>query len=264
MKKFLSVLILGGFVSFVACNKNDSTSTAGNASINIHLVDGPAAYDKVYIDIQDVQVKAEDDVTETGWKSLNVPRKGIYNLLNFKNGLDTLLGSLSLPAGKISQLRLVLGANNSIVLNGVNYPLQTPSAQQSGLKLSINTTLSAGVDYHFWIDFDAARSIVQTGNNSYILKPVIKVFTQATSGAIRGIVLPGSAKTWVYAIANVNDTIVSTLADSFTGGFLLRGVPAASYKVAFQSTSGGYRDTTYNNVSVTNGAVTDLGTIQLR
>ena len=81
MKKFLSVLILGGFVSLVACNKNDSASTAGNASINIHLVDGPAAYDKVYIDIQDVQVKAEDDVTETGWKSLNVPRKGIYNLL---------------------------------------------------------------------------------------------------------------------------------------------------------------------------------------
>ncbi len=263
MKKLFMVLLVGSFASFVACNKNDSSTATGNTSINIHLVDGPAAYDKVYIDIQDVQVKAGTDSSESGWQSLNITRKGVYNLLNFKNGLDTLLGKLSLPAGTISQLRLVLGTDNSVVLNGVSYPLKTPSAQQSGLKLAINANLMAGVDYHFWIDFDAARSIVQTGNGNYILKPVVKVFTQATSGAIKGIVLPPSSKTWVFAIANVSDTISSTPADTLTGGFLLRGVPAASYKVSFHSTTGAYKDTTYNNVSVTNGSVTDLGTVQL-
>ena len=263
MKKFL-ILLIAGSISIVACNKNTSNGTAGNASINVYLVDGPAAYDKVFIDIQDVQVKAETDASESGWTSLNIARKGVYNLLNFKNGLDTLLGSLSLPAGKVSQLRLVLGANNSVVLKGVTYPLQTPSAQQSGLKLAINETLAAGVNYRFWIDFDAARSIVETGNFKYILKPVIKVFTEATSGAIKGVVAPASSKTWVYAIANVNDTVTSTYADTLTGGFLLRGIPAATYKVAFQSTTGTFKDTTYNNVSVTNGTVTNIGTVQLR
>ena len=264
MKKFL-ILLMGVSISIVACNKNGSPEpTAGNASINIYLVDAPGAYEKVFIDIQDVQVKAAADASENGWQSLNIARKGVYNLLNFKNGLDTLLGSLSLPAGKISQLRLVLGTNNSVVLKGVSYPLETPSAQQSGLKLAINETIAAGVNYRYWIDFDAARSIVQTGNLKYILKPVIKVFTEATSGAIKGVVAPASAKTWVYAIANVNDTVTSTYADTLTGGFLLRGVPAATYKVAFQSTTGTFKDTTYNNVSVTNGAVTNVGTVQLR
>ncbi|MCW3086629.1 MAG: hypothetical protein JWQ78_15 [Sediminibacterium sp.] len=265
MKKILTFLAVSGTIYFAACSKNDTGSgAAGNATINVHLVDGPGAFDRVYIDIQDVQVKATTDTSSTGWTSLNIARKGVYNLLSFKNGLDTVLGTLSLPAGNISQLRLVLGSNNSVVVNGLSYPLQTPSAQQSGLKLAINTSVAAGISYHYWIDFDAARSIVQTGNSSYILKPVIKVFTEATSGAVKGIVLPASSKAWVFAIANVNDTVSSTLIDTLSGGFLLRALPAATYKVSFHSMAGNYRDTTFANVSVTNGAVTNVGTVQLR
>lgn len=261
MKHFILLLVAGSFLSLIACNKN---STAGNATINVHLVDGPGAYDNVFIDIQDVQVKADNDNTESGWQSLNISRKGVYDLLKFKNGIDTSLGTLSLPAGSINQVRLILGNNNSVVLNGVSYPLNTPSAQQSGLKLAFKTNLTAGVNYDFYIDFDAARSIVQTGNGKYNLKPVIKVFTEATSGAIKGVVAPASAKTWVYAILNVNDTITSTLTDGLSGAFLLRGLPVNSYKVAFSSSTGTFRDTVYNNVSVTNGAVTNIGTVQLR
>jgi hypothetical protein len=155
--------------------------------MSVYLVDGPATFDKVYLDIQSVQVKASTDASENDWQTLNIGRKGIYNLLDFKNGLDTLLGTIVLPAGHISQVRLVLGTNNNVVIGGVSFPLTTPSAQQSGLKLNINADLTAGVDYRLWIDFDAARSIVQTGAGSYILKPVIRTFTQAESGAIKGV-----------------------------------------------------------------------------
>jgi hypothetical protein len=263
MKKFFIMLLVGSAV-FYSCSKSESGTNTGNATISVHLVDGPAAYDKVYIDIQDVQVKATTDTSNNNWQSLNIARKGVYNLLNFKNGLDTVLGTLSLPAGNISQVRLVLGTNNSVVINGVNYPLQTPSAQQSGLKLAVNYNVLAGVNYHYWIDFDAARSIVQTGNGSYILKPVIKVFTEATSGAIKGIVLPVSSKAWAFAIVNANDTISSTMIDELSGGFMLRALPANTYKVAFHGTVGTFRDTTYTNVVVTNGVVTNVGTVQLK
>lgn len=178
--------------------------------------------------------------------------------------MDTLLGTIQLPSGRISQLRLVLGPNNSIVLNGVNYPLTTPSAQQSGLKLSINANLVAGIDYKIWIDFDAARSIVQTGNGKYILKPVIRTFTQAESGGIKGIVLPVAAKGWVFAIANATDTVSSTPAELSSGVFLLRGIPASTYKVSFHATAGTYRDTTFTGVTVTTGNITDLGTLKLK
>lgn len=264
MKKLLFFLIPCAMLTWVSCSKNSDSSAGGNATMSVYLVDGPAAYDKVYLDIQSVQVKATTDASENDWQTLNIGRKGIYNLLDFKNGLDTLLGTIVLPAGRINQIRLVLGANNSIVIGGVLFPLTTPSAQQSGLKLNINADLTAGVNYRLWIDFDAARSIVQTGSGSFILKPVIRTFTQAESGAINGVVLPVAAKGWVFAIANVSDTVSSTPADLVTGAYILRGIPAATYKVSFHATAGTYRDTTFTNVVVTNGASTNVGTVTLK
>ena len=259
MKKNILFLIACAILAFVACSKNSNSSANGTSSMSVYMADGPGAYDKVYIDVQSIQVKATTDSTENNWQTLTIPRTGIYNLLNFKNGLDTLLGTIQLPVGHISQLRLILGANNSVVLNGISYPLVTPSAQQSGLKLAINADLLSGIDYKIWIDFDAARSIVLTGNGTYILKPVIRTFTQAQSGAIKGFVLPVAAKGWVFAIANVTDTISSTPADLLTGAFLLRGLPASTYKVSFHATAGIYRDTTFTNVAVINGSATDIG-----
>ena len=59
-----------------------------------------------------------------------------------------------------------------------SFDLTTPSAQQSGLKLNILATFLQGVAYEYIIDFDAARSIVTTGNGKFILKPTLKVFTK--------------------------------------------------------------------------------------
>lgn len=262
MKKLILFLIPVAIISIIACSKNPSTSNS--SSLSVYLVDGPAAYDKVYIDVQSVQVKATTDSSQNEWQTLNIPRKGIYNLLDFKNGMETLLGTMQLPAGQINQLRLILGTNNSVVLNGVSFPLATPSAQQSGLKLAVKADLIAGIDYKLWIDFDAGRSIIQTGNNTYILKPVIRTFSQTESGAIKGIVLPIAAKGWVFAIANATDTISSTPVDLITGAYLLRGIPANTYKVSFHATSGIYRDTTFPSVKVSTGIVTDLGTLTLK
>jgi hypothetical protein len=249
-----------------SCQKNESTTNIVNkpATFTIKLIDAPVAYDKVFIDIQDVQIKSSADNSDTGWKSLIISRKGIYNILDFKNGLDTVLGTLSLPAGRISQLRLVLGTNNKVQYQGVLSNMTTPSAQQSGLKLLINATLLEGINYVYWIDFDAAKSIVHTGSNNFILKPVIKVFTQASSGAVKGILSPASSKAVVFAINNLNDTIGTTQIDTTTGSFLLNGLAAGTYSVNMHVTNGPKKDSTKSNIIVTNGVVNDLGTIILR
>ena len=260
MKNILFIFSI--LLVLAACTKS-STDTTTNATLNVRLVDAPVAYDKVYIDIQDVQVKVTADASESGWVSLTMPRKGVYNILDFRNGLDTLLGSISLPAGTISQLRLVLGNNNNVVYNGVTSNMQTPSSQQSGLKLQINSTFLSGVTYTLWVDFDASKSIVHTGNNNFILKPVIKVFNQATSGAISGIILPAQSKSSIYAIMSLNDTVTSTQIDTVTGTFLLRGIPAGTYAVNVHVNSGLSKDSTKQNVIVNNGVVTSLSTIQL-
>ena len=201
------------------------------------------------------------DLGDDGWQTLPV-NAGIYNLLEFTNGMDTLLSSVELPAGKVSQLRLILGSANSIVVDGASLPLplETPSAQTSGLKFNIHADLVEGVEYKLWIDFDAARSVVVTGSNSYKLKPVIRTFTEATSGAIKGNIQPAAAQATVYVIAGTDS--LSAIPDGVTGNYLIRGVPAGTWKVVADGNNG-YTDQTINNIPVTLGQVTVVDTINL-
>ncbi|RAJ04214.1 uncharacterized protein DUF4382 [Chitinophaga skermanii] len=259
----LSFLLLGAMslFSLTSCDDGNDYPPQGNSRLSVYLTDAPVAYDAVYIDIQDVRVNYSSDTTN-GWQSLGLLRPGVYNLLDFRNGLDTLLISKDLPAGKISQIRLILGNNNSVVVGGTSYPLETPSAQQSGLKLNVHAELVADVEYRLWLDFDAAKSIVTTGSNKYILKPVIRTFTQATSGSIKGIALPAISVKGIYAIQQ-NDTVAAALPNAVTGTFVLPGLNAGAYNVAIVG-DGILRDTTLLGVNVTVGQASNVGTITLR
>jgi len=251
------LLLLLFAVAMTSCNKDNNAT----ARVEVRLTDAPGDYQEVNIDIQDVQVNSDDGTPSEGWKSLNLSNKGIFNLMKLTNGLDTLLGEVQLPVGKISQLRLILGSNNSIKVSDQTVLLTTPSAQQSGLKVQIHTDLKEGITYKILIDFDAARSIVSTGSGKFILKPVIRTVVEAESGSVKGLVSPVASRPAVYALSGT-DTIATTFADSTSGKFLLKGLAAGTYNVSFAPKSG-YLPTTKENVSVTVGNVTDIGTVMI-
>src|SRR4051794_34880741 len=107
-------------VSLIACNKTQD-SAAVKDQVSIYLTDGPAFYDNVFIDIRYVEVKIQeghknedhledkddddddhfDDNDKDSdndhlsrdqygkWDTLAI-RPGVYDLLKFKNGIDTL------------------------------------------------------------------------------------------------------------------------------------------------------------------------------
>ncbi len=262
MKNSLKNLLTGIFsVSFLllmqSCSDDDNP-VGGNqtSSMKIMLTDAPAAYDEVNIDVRGIEVNRGN-----GLETFPILNPGIYNLLQFRNGVDTLIADASLPSGTISQIRLILGPNNTIVVDGVQYPLETPSAMQSGLKINVNQTLVANRAYTMWLDFDAGRSILRTGNGSYKLKPVMRAYTELTNGRIEGIVLPGTARATVYAY-NVLDTF-SAIPNS-DGSFMISGLPADTYSLLFDADSTtAYRDTTITGVGVTFGNVNNVGTITL-
>jgi hypothetical protein len=241
-----------------SCTNDDG---GGSGRLSVRLTDSPANYDEVLIDIQGIQIHVSDDNSESGWQSLDLLRPGVYNLLDFTNGIDSLLADTLLPVGTISQMRLILGDNNQVKVDGVYHDLDTPSAQQSGLKFNIHATIQDGIEYHLWIDFDAARSVVAKGNGTYSLKPVISTFTEATSGAVKGVISPVAANPVVYAISAANDTI-STYADESTGEFLIRGLDAGSYTIKIEPVSP-YIEKEIEDVDVTNGEVHDMGTVNL-
>ncbi len=232
---FGSLLALG----LLAGCQSDEEAT-GTGKLIVRLTDAPGNYEAVNVEIKEVLVHASSAVEEgdAGWTSLNVTNEGIYNLLDFSNGVDTLLAEdASLPAGKISQIRLVLGDNNSVVVDGETYALKTPSAQQSGLKLKVNADLTPGITYEVLLDFDAARSIVATGNaGKYNLKPVIRTIVEAQSGAITGQINTNGPLPTVLATNGV-DTLGAI--PQLNGEFLIRGVTPGTYTLlleAFQAT----------------------------
>ncbi|CAN5429350.1 hypothetical protein BH23BAC1_BH23BAC1_18140 [soil metagenome] len=184
---------------------------------------------------------------------------GIYNLLDYTNGLSTEIANDLFPVGKITQVRLILGENNTVKVDGQTYSLSTPSSQQTGLKLQVNTTLKENISYSMLLDFDASQSVVKAGNGSYILKPVIRVITEEVDGAITGHIIPSEVKPAILAISG--DDTVGTYADD-QGNYLIKGLKAGKYKVVVVPNSS-YHKTEINDVDVSLGTVTDMGEISL-
>lgn len=159
--------LLLSFMVFIACNKTNE----GSSQLNIRMTDAPFDAQEVNVDIKEVRVNFEKD--SLGWVSLNTNAK-IYNLLRLQNGVDTLLATASVPKGIVKEIRLILGTNNTIKIKDVVYPLSVASADESGLKIKVSKKLSASLETVL-IDFDADLSIIKTGNDTYKLKPIIKL-----------------------------------------------------------------------------------------
>ena len=234
-----------------SCKKNSST---GSTPVAINLTDAPGPYDAVILSIKNVVI-----VTDKGEQTFTVGGNPI-DILHFRLGKDTLLAAKDIPAGTIQQIRLVLNnTGNRVVVGGTSFDLTTPSGQSSGVKLNLHDNLIAGIAYTLTLDFDAAQSIVLTGNGKYILKPVIRAIANAASGALTGMITPIASNPKVYAIMGT-DT-VGTVADT-TGKFYFPGLAAGTYSVNFIPVSP-YLTKTVSNVIVTNGGVQDMGSIAI-
>jgi Domain of unknown function (DUF4382) len=255
-----------GSIVYISCQKNagsDSDIAPGQARLQIRLTDSPNLnLAEVWVDIKEIQIKMAD----TGMITLAGSRPGMYNLLDLTNGRDTLLSDAIIPAGRISQIRLVLGTNNyAITQTGDTLQLTTPSAQQTGLKVLINQTVSGGMLYRLILDFDAAKSVIKAGNSGkYILKPVLRIISFIPSGGnVKGWVLPDSVRTAIYAIKGI-DTIATTYSDTtMTGAYYFNDIASGNYIFSYLP-----QDTihlpTQRNVAVTLGQTTIVDTVRLQ
>ena len=261
--KFL-IAALSTSIIFYACSRSDKNVNSNKARFQVALTDDPGNYEAVYIDVQDVKINLTAD-TSGGWQSLANVHTGQYDVLKLVNDDDTILADAEINPGTVEQIRLVLGPNNFVKINGQMIPLETPSAQQSGLKLNIHQTVEAGLLYKLLLDFDVAKSIVKTGNSKYILKPVIRTTLEAAGGSIKGYVKPFNFQTAVLVFRGPNDTVASTYSSLINGGYLVRGLNAGSYSLHFMPTDTmHYRDTVISGVNVTTGMVTVVDTTRLR
>ena len=275
LKKIKLIFPLLLLTFLFTCNDNETISISKDVpTMSLRLVDAPGDYKAVNVEIVDVMIKMDDDTDgNEGWMSLNVNNE-IINLLDFTGGISkVLVEKFPIPAGTLSQMRLVLGDGNTIIIEGENdqneeFDLKTPSAQQSGLKLKVNTLIEEGFTYDFVLDFDVKKSIVHAGNSgNIILKPVLYVSAKTSSGIIEGIIFPSEVPSMVSVLVDDNGTpepdddfVITANTNVVTGEFALWGVPAGTYNVIVTplSDESDYSGGSSTDVSVSNGEVTTI------
>lgn len=172
-----------------------------------------------------------------------------------------ILGTITLPPGSYTQVRLILAANpagqgatpvNYVTLKtdpATKIPLTTPSGQQSGLKVLGQFTVKPGVINAILLDFDPNTAIVVRGNGAYNLKPTgIRIIQTASAyssfGSLTGTVVStfkdfSSATVSVVPQGGTNAVAAGTIFSNFTGnrweGPFSAFVPGGTYRVHVQA-----------------------------
>ena len=274
--------------------KKDMKNQASN--VQFKLTDAPAEFDALNIDVKGVMAHTQAG----GWVTLQ-SQLGVINILNYANGNATLIAEGSFPAGTLDQVKLVLGTNNSVVVNGTSYAL-TSAAVQSGLNINLNNQLQAGGNYSWTIDFDAAQSVAASSAGSFQFNPVIRLIVDPISGAANisgsgsttgngigsgGITIGGSGSgtgSGTVTVSGLTGNITGSIGSvglasvcatgsngtsvcsmtSVTGNFSLQALSAGSYSLTITpmvSLTGGAH--TISNVAVNVGQTTSLGLVTM-
>ncbi|MDT3680040.1 MAG: DUF4382 domain-containing protein [Burkholderiaceae bacterium] len=256
----------------------------GTGTLGVSLTDAPACgYDNVWVTVTKVRVHKAEGATDgdAGWSEVLVDGGAgrRIDLLSLQNGVLADLGQTSLPEGHYTQVRLVLSeANgaNQITLTGNPTPisLDTPSAQQSGLKLKHGFDVAAGEEVDLVLDFDACKSIVKRGGQDrYNLKPVVSVLPILVGSIEGAAVAPAAAATegaWASlqkvdpATGEVTVVRATTVRDD--GTWTLSPVPVSSstgpeYNLVIGAP--GYASVVFTNVPVQTGVPTTVPGVTL-
>lgn len=163
---FRHIFILALAFFLYACKQ------AEYGSVNVNLKDGPAQYQEINIDIEKVEVLITG-IKEKGWYELKT-QKGIYDILSFKDVSLLLASHYHLPVGRISQVRMTLGNNNTIKNDDVHYPLlldHGPGEKFTFLLPAENMIIENNM-LNLLIDIDSERSVLRTGVEKFRFEPV--------------------------------------------------------------------------------------------
>ncbi|GFO69578.1 lipoprotein [Geomonas limicola] len=274
------------------CSGSSGGSSATTGTLKVGLTDKQSdAFAQVVVSIKEVRVvpaglenAADDDARLPVVVTYTTPHVVDVLTLRFQ---QELLGTIVIPAGSYSQVRLILEANpNGQGRPPVNYltlktdptvkiPLTTPSAQQSGLKVLGSFTVRPGIISAILLDFDPNTAIVARGNGDYNLKPtgirIVQPATPLTSfGSLSGTIVSSfrdwsSASVSVVPQASSTPIAAGTVFSSFSSnrwiGPVTAFVPGGTYRLHVQAR--GFAPYSSPLTTVTAGADSPLGDILL-
>lgn len=308
----LVALLVAVPLTVVSCGGgNNGVQSVNTGTVNVTLSDPPSCtpptgpLKRVFITVRSVEAHTSATASDSsaGWQELapqlaSAPRQ--IDLLSQEDTNCVLaeLGSASLPAGSLQQIRLVLLSNtpaagvatpspnacagqgfNCVVMDdGSIHELRLSSEAQTGLKIPPGQIMggaiqvAAGQSVDLNIDFNACFSIVQEGNGAFRLKPALTAGVVSTNNSgIGGQVVDSASKkpiagSVMVAIERTDSTgvdrvLMQTTADS-QGNFRFCPLPMGTFDiVAVALTTGNAPYNATAVVNVANGS--NLGAIPL-
>ena len=243
--------------------------SASTGTMRLAITDAPACgYESVFVTVEKVRVHQAQGAADgdAGWSELVLSPPRRVDLLTLTNGVLSELGQMTLPAGKYTQLRLVLAdnaggnslANAVIPEGGTEQPLKTPSGQQSGLKMPVNIDVGADQMADVVIDVDACKSVAVHGagrSGQHILRPVVRVIPRFVSGVL-GHVEAAMANGSTLVSLQQGGVVAKSTVPGATGQFMLQPVAPGTYDLVV--TAPGRATSVVTGIVVTQDTVTTL------
>nr|WP_245405121.1 DUF4382 domain-containing protein [Algoriphagus sp. AGSA1] len=231
-------------VLFSACEDPDSNP---KALLNVLLVDSPAQWDSVFVEIEgvdiDVLVQGRETQAQTFYLEYKSGNKRI-KVSELVGGTQLLLGRNELPIGQITNATIILGDNHSMFIGENRYDLELSGSDDNRVSLSTSITLEQGISYDIILDIDLERSIVQTSESplTYGFDPSFKLVKGTGLVELNGNLKPTSLYPAIY-MRSEKDTF-STHINS-TGEYSFR-VPKDNYVLYYNPKNERYQDTTFS------------------
>ena len=267
-----------------ACGGGGDSAATG--TLRTAMTDAPSCgYDNVFVTVDRIRVNSSATASPDGggWSEIVLDQPRQIDLLDLQNGVIEELGEITLPVGRIQQVRFVLVDNatadpadidfdpdadptrapNHVVFSAGGFEdLKTPSGQQSGVKINVGIDVAEGQVADLLIDFDACKSVVEAGNSgNYLLKPVLTAIPRLSSG-VRGSVADALVPEGVSISLQQDGEVVRATAPiestdlAANGRFVLSQVPPGTYDLVF--TASGFITKVVTDVVVPEGQLVNL------
>ena len=208
IKISLLVTLIALFAVFTGCEE-EGENLGQSGTVALSLTDAPVddtSITGVYITITGIEYHKKNNEWQT-FEEFEGPQT--HNLLELQDSISVLLGNFEMDAGQYNQLRFMLDAAERgqgqgqgqgqsqggpkttpgcylEYEDGSTEDLFVPSGGKSGYKATGSFRVPSNGSVELTADFDVRKSVVETGNGRYILKPTIRLITNNEAGAIAG------------------------------------------------------------------------------
>lgn len=177
--KFL-VLTFIILTSATSCSKDDmGNKNSQLAAVSVSLKSTTQDLNKVYLDIEDVQIRVKEEKTATNaWVSLNAINTGTHNVSALNDDAQLqLVDFAEIESAYVYEIRIVLSDNNFIDINQTLFSLDVLDKGNATPSNLVNTEFQSNHIYDIVIDLNLDESIsFNATDNMMVLNP--KLYTQ--------------------------------------------------------------------------------------